>query len=253
MQISSILTYTASTGYSINANGATSIIVAGDVTSDQIYATASLNSYTYNVVYMSSNGTTLGTSTATYEYGTVNTITPVDFTGRGYVSPVAQSVAWDSTSAKTITFVYTPNGVTTSQLLQSGTWWQGNPGTGITFSAYAEYQNRTADSVQVRIVWNQTITKAAFGYNQYYFCSFWQNGVAVAVTGDVQIASTSTWPYYSQNGPWHNQTVTAASNWLTIPLNTTDATSYVVASSWRTEGVNCSGSWGDRYLYIPAY
>ncbi len=248
------ISYTASTGYSISENGNTVITVTSDVTSDQIYAIASVNSYTYNIVYMSSSGITLGTSTATYKYGTVNTITPVDFTGRGYVSPSAQSVAWDSTSAKTITFVYTPNGVTTSQLLQSGTWYQANnPGTGVTFLAYAEYQNRTADSVQVRIVWKQTITGAAFGFNQYYFCSFWQNGVALAVTGDVQIVSGSKWPYYGQNGPWHNETVTVASNWLTIPTNTTDATAFVVACSWRTDGTSCSGSWGDRYLYIPAY
>lgn len=247
------ISYTASTGYSISANGNTVITVTSDVTSDQIYAIASVNSYTYNIVYMSSSGITLGTSTATYKYGTVNTITPVDFIGRGYVSPSAQSVAWDSTSAKTITFVYTPNGVTTSQLLQSGTWYQANPGTGVTFLAYAEYQNRTADSVQVRIVWKQTITGAAFGFNQYYFCSFWQNGVALAVTGDVQIVSDSKWPYYGQNGPWHNETVTVASNWLTIPTNTTDATAFVVACSWRTDGTSYSGSWGDSYLYIPAY
>lgn len=92
--------YTAATG---GAKITTSTIPASDTT---YYAQWTANSYTYNIVYKSSSGTQLGTATATYNYGTTNTISPKEFTG--YTTPASQSIAWNSTSAKTITFTYTP-------------------------------------------------------------------------------------------------------------------------------------------------
>lgn len=71
-----------------------------------LYAVWVANSYTYNIVYKSSSGTQLGTATVTNDFGTTNTISPKSFTG--YTSPSSQSIKWDSTSAKTITFTYTP-------------------------------------------------------------------------------------------------------------------------------------------------
>ena len=59
-----------------------------------------------NIVYKSSSGVQLGTATVANNYGTTNTVSPKSFTG--YTSPSSQSVKWDSTSAKTITFTYTP-------------------------------------------------------------------------------------------------------------------------------------------------
>lgn len=111
------VTYTASTGYSISTNGSTSVTVTGNVISSTIYATATVNSYTYNIVYKSSSGTTLGTSTATYKYGTTNTISAP--AKSGYNAPSSQDVKWDSTNAKTITFTYTPIATATSQQLTS--------------------------------------------------------------------------------------------------------------------------------------
>lgn len=70
-----------------------------------LYAVWEVNSYTYNIVYKSSS-VQLGTATITKDYGTTNTVSPKSFTG--YTSPSSQSVKWDSTSAKTITFTYTP-------------------------------------------------------------------------------------------------------------------------------------------------
>lgn len=145
--------YTANTGYSISRQGLTSITVTGNVTSSDIFASATANSYTYNVVYKSSNGTSLGSTTVTYKYGTTNTIAAPAKTG--YTTPSAQSVSWDSTTAKTITFVYGPVWVSTSQNVWSGDWisWYSDYGTryGISSTATAEYQNRTATTVQVRI------------------------------------------------------------------------------------------------------
>lgn len=71
-----------------------------------LYAQWDANSYTYNIVYKSSSGVQLGTATVAKDYGTTNTVTPKAF--NGYTSPSSQSVKWDSTSAKTITFTYTP-------------------------------------------------------------------------------------------------------------------------------------------------
>lgn len=244
------VTYTASTGYSLGSKGSTSITVSGNVTSSTIYTSASLNKYTYNIVYKSSNGTNLGSAEAGYLYGTTNTITPPAFPG--YTTPSAQSVKWDSTSAKTITFTYAPTSVATSQSLTSGTWWASGGG-GITYSVKAEYRNRTANSVEVRIVWTQTIKQAAFGYNQYFYCSLWNAGVNRGNTGNVKIASTSTWPYYSDSGPWHSGSVTANSGWIKVTLNTTNATTVSVACDWWTESQSSKGSWSDKNISIPAY
>ena len=52
-----------------------------------IYASATANQYTYNIVYQSKNGTNLGSSTATYKYGTTNSIPAPDFDG--YANPGA--------------------------------------------------------------------------------------------------------------------------------------------------------------------
>lgn len=71
-----------------------------------LYAVWDANSYTYNIVYKSSSGNQLGTSTVSKDFGTTNTISPKSFTG--YANPSSQSVKWDSTYAKTITFTYTP-------------------------------------------------------------------------------------------------------------------------------------------------
>ena len=240
--------YTASTGYSISSKGVTSITVVGNVTSSNIYASASLNSYTYNIVYKSSNGTTLGSSTATYKYGTTNTISPKAFSG--YTSPSSQSVKWDSTSAKTITFTYTPTAVSTSQQLGSGWWYQaGNYG--VTFNAKAEYRNRTANSVQVRIVWTQSIKSAAYGYAQTFYVSFWHDGQNKGNTGGVLIAEASKWPYYSASGPWHTDSVTAYSGWVTIPVNTTAATTLYAACDWWSAADK--GTFYEKPISIPAY
>ena len=98
-------TFTGWTG----SNGSalqTSVSITKGSTGDKTYtANWGVNEYTYNIIYKSSK-VQLGMASATYNYGTINTISPIAFTG--YTSPANQSVTWDSTTAKTITFVYTP-------------------------------------------------------------------------------------------------------------------------------------------------
>ncbi len=233
--------YTASTGYTIGKTGVESITVVGNVTSSDIYASATPNSYTYNIVYKSSNGTNLGTATATYKYGTTNTISPPAKTG--YNSPSAQTVKWDSVTAKTITFTYTPKSVSTSQQAASGQWWWYNNSTGITFSVQAQYQNRTASSVQVRLVWNQTITKNSYyGYKQLFYASCGGQN-----TGNVTICENTTWASSSSSA----RTVTAYSGWMTVPVSATQ-TSVTIACDWLTYGTSDKGSWS-KTISIPTY
>lgn len=236
------VTYTANTGYSISSKGSTSITVTGNVTSSQIYATASLNSYTYNIVYKSSNGTSLGTSTATYKYGTTNTISAP--AKSGYNTPSSQSVAWDSTSAKTITFTYTPTSVATSQSVASGAWWTKSSYTYINYATSVEYQNRTASSVQIRVIWTNTFVSSSgkYGYGQYF------NGSCGGVsTGDITICSGSTWSS-SYTG---TRTQTAYSGWITVPVGTTNQTTLSISGSWWDQNSK-SGAWSGT-ITIPAY
>ena len=71
-----------------------------------VYAQWKVNSYTYNIVYKSSTGVQLETATISKDYGTTNTVRRKSFAEK--TSPSSQSVKWDSTTAKTITFTYTP-------------------------------------------------------------------------------------------------------------------------------------------------
>ena len=69
-----------------------------------VYAQWTPNSYTYNIKYVSSSNKSLGSDTVTGIFDTSKTVTPPDKTG--YTTPAAQTVKFDSTSAKTITFIY---------------------------------------------------------------------------------------------------------------------------------------------------
>ncbi len=239
------VTYTASTGYTITEKGATSITVTGNVTSSQIYAKVSLNSYTYNVVYKSSNGTDLGSTTVTYKYGTTNTISAPSKSG--YNTPSSQSVKWDSTTAKTITFTYTPAGVSNSA--KNGNFSSSSPK--ITYSATMNYRNRTATSVQVQITTTVTMQSGWTGYT--YGVAF-DAACGSASTGQVQVAELNG---LSDSG----SSRTNSSGWITVPVNTTNATSlsftaHIFNTNWKNQYVNVSGYGYETYTWtmnIPAY
>ena len=237
------VTYTASTGYIIGSCGSTSITVTGNVTSSNIYATATAtaNTYTYNIVYVSSNGTSLGTATATYDYGTTNTITPESFSG--YTTPSAQSVTWDSTTAKTITFIYTPSSVTNSAY--AGTR---STSPNVTYTAEFEYQNRTATSVQVRVTWTLTIDSGYDSYAQLVQLTAGKNTSSAAT-----VVSFDTW----KDSVSYSRTASATTDWVTVPLSTTNQTT-VSASvySYKTNAFDTEIGSGATYTFtvnIPAY
>lgn len=235
------VSYAAATGYTLATSGQTSITVEGNVTSSNIYATATANSYKYNIVYKSSNGTNLGSTTATYKYGTTNTISAPAKTG--YATPGAQTVTWDSTSAKTITFVYTPNAVSTGlQEKGSGAVWVNAGKNAITYVAKVQYQNRTASSVQVRFAWTQSI----LANHWYGYAQFHTGNVAGYSTGEHQVVAASTWNGNSSSA----RSTTAYSGWVTVPVSATQTT-LNVSGTWRT-GTGASGSWSN-VMSIPAY
>ena len=242
------VTYSAHTGYSISGHGSTSITVTGNVTSSQIYMSVKPNDYTYTIWYRSSNGTHLTTNKVTYPYGTTNTIVPIDIAG--YQKPASQTVTWDvaANEGKTITFYYPPSGVSTFS--QSGNFMSSSPK--ITYSVWAEYQNRTANSVQVRFHTTVTMQSGWTGF---------AHGVAYKATcgsvgsGMVKVASYNA---LSKAG----SSSSGSSGWITVPLNTTGATSAsfsVYMYQINTQNTDLSAGYGyssNNYTWtvpIPAY
>lgn len=241
------VSYAASTGYSLGSHGSSSFTVTGNITSSSIYASASLNSYTYNIVYQSSNGTRLGSSTATYKYGTTNTISPKSFSG--YNTPASQSVRWNSTSAKTITFTYSPTWVGSTS--SSGTI-ASSPK--LSYSVTVEHQNRTASSVQLRVSWTTTI-------GAYYYTVYGQNFTASASsvsTGAVTVAGFNSWA----SNVSYARSSTGTSGWITVPLSTTGATSVPLSIYYyqtNSNGTDMSKNYGEESVNttlnvsVPAY
>ena len=239
------ISYVASTGYSISSKGSTSITVTRNVTKSDIWSTVSANSYTYSIVYQSVNGTSLGSSSATYKFGTTNTISAP--AKDGYTTPSSQSVKWDATS-KTITFKYgiagVSNGAVSGSLCSSPN---------VPYSFRAEYQNRTKNSVQVRIVWTSTM-------KAYNYCSYGQNLriISPVNSGNTQFIGYGTW----SSGVNYDRNATGTTDWVTISLNTTNKTSvglqvyYFQTNSQGTDMTAYYDAYGGNYgitVNIPAY
>ena len=205
------ISYAVNDGYTMGEVGATEITVDGDVTASQIKAEWTANEYTYNIVYKSSNGTALGSAKATYAFGTTNTITPPAKTGYG--TPSAQSIVWDSTTGKTITFVYEPSYVAATN--KSGQLYNDN-GSVMKYAAKIEYRNRTATSVQLRVTWSNTLQNGWIGNG----LRFWAKVGSVS-TGAIQVLAQGTWNYDTNSA----RTATNSSGWITVSLSTTNATS----------------------------
>lgn len=241
------ITYTVHDGYSLDSHGITSATVSRNLSTSDIYAVTSVKNCTYNIVYRSINGTSLGSSTATFKFGTTNTISAPAMPG--YDTPPAQTVPWDSAGTKTITFNYTPSYV--SPTSNSGTICSSPR---ITYSAKVEYQNRTASSVQLRVVWTSTIGSYSYTvYGQKFRAT-----VGSANTGEVQVTAFNTW----KNSVYGTRSSTGTSGWITVPLGTTSSTSvnmgiyYYQTNSNNTDMTAHYGEAGLNTTWniaIPAY
>lgn len=97
-------TFTGWTGANGSTPDTTTVVAQGSIGDRTYTANWDANEYAYNIVYKSSTGAQIGTATVSNKFGTSAEITPKAFTG--YSTPASQTVKWDSTSAKTITFTY---------------------------------------------------------------------------------------------------------------------------------------------------
>lgn len=239
------ITYTASTGYFISTKGSTSITVTGNVTSSNIYVTASANSYKYTIKYVSTNGTDLGSSSATCKFGTTNTISAP--AKSGYITPPSQNVKWNATS-KTITFRYTPESVPNSQrVVSGGVWYKTGSGDLINYDVDLQYQKRTANSVQVRVVWTNTIL-AGHSYSYYQAFNVSDiNGIDV-YDRDYQIVADGAWASKSDS----TRSSTAYSIWYTIPVSSKATSLTVRGVYWRRERESEPQHY-EKDINIPAY
>lgn len=225
------------------------------VASDTIVTTAkdhtlvahwSVNNYTYTILYKSSNGTNLGSSSATYAYGTTNTIYPP--AKSGYNTPGAQTVKWDSTSGKTITFTYSVASV--DWTYKSGRF---SSAPVVDYNARIEYRNRTASSVEVRVVWTSTIK--AYNYTVYGQQFYMSSGNGSNTT---TLCSAGTW----NSSVSYDRSASGTSGWVTVPLSTTnrcDVGVYVYYYQTNYNGTDMTKNYGDYglsttwYASIPAY
>ena len=242
------VTYTSATGYTISNKGKAEITVSGNITSNDIYATVTTNSYTYTIQYESTNGTNLGSTTTTQKFGTTNKISAP--AKSGYNTPSSQTVKWDATS-KTIKFYYSPKSEPTTQNVQkNGTWYYTGNNDVIYYDVDLQYQNRTANSVQIRVVWTNRILA-----NKYY--SFYQafnvgeiNGIYVRddFGTDYQIVPGGAWG----NAVNYERSLKKESYWYTVPIST-DATSISVRGVYWRGGQESNPQHYTYKINIPAY
>ena len=143
----------------------------------------SVNTYTYNIKYVSSSGASLGTTTVSGTYGSSKSVSAP--TKTGYTTPNAQTVKFDSTSAKTITFTYnlvgyfigynvnggTISGQRTSYNVESSAYTLPTPSrTGYTFTGWTG-SNGSTPQKSVTIAKGSTGNKsytANWSINSYY-------------------------------------------------------------------------------------
>lgn len=233
------VSYSTDSAYVLTSHGPESITVTGNITGSDIYAQAAGADITYTIRYYSTNGTSLGRTTETHRYGSTQTIYPAGFSG--YDTPAARTVAWDSLQSKNIDFYYSPSSVSSSQYIGEGIWWKYSDYTYICFYIGAETRNRTANTIDVRVYWKNSIVGGRYGYGQYF------NAVCIGVeTGDYAICENSTWNT-ANSGTRSREVYT---NWITVPVSQTQTMVYVHGSYWDNNGK--SGSWGNN-ISIPAF
>ncbi len=199
-----------------------------------VWATA-----TYSIQYVSSNGTNLGSSSATYDVGTTNTIYAPDITG--YVTPAAQTVAWDSTSAKTIVFTYTPTDH--ENATASGNLWIKSGSTGVHYSCVIETRNRTADSVEFRVTCTNTKDAGCYyGYTQKF-----EVKCGSASTGEITICDNTKMNYTTTS---RSVSASKSSGWVKVTgLGATDTTITLNGKVYSSDDKTTF----KKVINIPAY
>ena len=169
--------------------------------------------YSYPIIYKSVNGTLLGSSIAVGTYGTVQEI--VAPAKSGYDTPEAQTVLWDVVE-KTITFLYQPTA--TAPASKEGSYSNDpvHP-----YVVTLESKNRTADSVEVRVVGTVSMVQSTptkhsdYGHRmrvyvggEYYYVDIVKFGTTFSGGGTVGV----------------DRSATADTGWIKVALNSTEQT-----------------------------
>lgn len=137
---------------------------------------------------------------------------------------------------------------------KSGHITEGVPGVAaeLRYSAVIEYRNRTANKVEVRIVWTATL-------GHHYVNPYSQNfkfSVGSVSSGKVTVVAFNTW----NSEKSYDRSCTAESPWVTVELNSSDATTIdLVIYYWQanSNGTDVSGALADNLsktwtINIPA-
>lgn len=206
-----------------------------------LYAHWTVNQYTYNIVYKSTNGTTLGSTTITNTYGSSSTVSAPGKTG--YNTPASQTVVWDS-SAKTINFLYRPQSVSTSQLCYDGKWMSY-----MTSKAWIEVGERTSTSVKIRIKMTNTINAGKY-YGYYQWCQV-SYGSTTSSKGTI-----SNTVFYTSSDTSKQRSSTAYSGWISVPVSATTTSISVNYKLWSRQTSSDDGYFnktGSKTVSIPTY
>lgn len=197
-----------------------------------LYAQWTANTYTYNIVYKSSTGKALGTSTVAGTFGSSKSVSAPAKTG--YTTPSAQTVVFDSTSAKTITFTYPIVNYTISYNLNGGSV-SGNPSSYNIESATITLKNpsKTGNTFKGWTGSNGTTVQTSVSIpsgstgNKSYTANWNVNSYTAIFNGNGGSAGTSiTKPYGSQLGtlPTSSRTGYTFRGWFTAASGGTQIT-----------------------------
>ena len=212
--------------------------------------------YTYNVVYQSTTGLELESSTLTKISGTTNTVTPREITG--YTTPDAQSVVWDSATPKTIIFLYDPieysitidcnggSGVSsTSYTIETESFVLDQPvREGYTFTGWTG-SNGTTPEPFVSVV-NGSIGALSFvanwGTNEYTYSIIYESTTGVLIDSTIQTeifgtTKTITPPNYDGYKTPEAQTI----SWDSETLKTI---TFIYEPIEYSVTINCNGGTG---------
>ncbi len=194
--------------------------------------------YEYTILYRSCNGTDLGSTTVSYQHGTTNTITPPDF--NGYQTPLGRVIRCDTTSERTITFVYDPYEEGYAKTVDRGVWYAEGDKDILRYEVNVQCQNRTENSVEIRVTWtNSIIGNHNYAYKQNY--NVYVNGYLIV----------EDWL-----GPFNTPATGAGAGkgrstyWITIPLSTTEQHEITFEGEfWDSKK---RGRWSGTFT-VPAY
>ena len=222
--------FTASSGGS-QVSSSTKVTATSNHT---LYAQWSEIFYTYDIKYISVNGTDLGSDKITKAAGSTNKVTPP--TKTGYDTPSSQNITWDSKS-KTITFRYSPSSVnpgsSSYDLVDSsvGTW----------ATAHINYTiiGRTSNTVTIRATCTMVKNKNIYTPYSYSFnCG----------SSDPQIVAFNEWNHLKDASKTVSVDVTISAG---TGAGNTNISSRIIPRNYYGTALN--SSWHTDRVYYPAY